>query len=485
MRRFLAILTAVIVIAGSLIPSYRSLAIEAIRTSISTEVEEVNKGDVVAVTLSVNRMPHIIKFEDLGVEYDNNSLTYLSYKISGTLTDRFAIVVEDDGSGNLNIDGLDEGTENYLNDKAQQADGGEEEVEDISFDSTEPVEICTFYFRVKAGSYDNVIFIMKEGGSFTNSGFERIDTIPESNCSISVSSGQSSDASLRSIKINGTTLPDFQSDIYEYYFNVAKDVTNAKIEVDQGNLMSTVNFSDTKLVFGDNVIYIDVISQDGTNSTQYKLNINRPSSFVQENASFVDKEGRLFFFAAVPDNVNIPNDFKESTTVINGYEVPCYSKEGVYPILVYVFDDEGYTGLYFCYKKTLEMTRYDVDKTFIISSTVMKIVAVPEGVEIPEGFKPLNFPVNDGIYEGYVNDQGKVIFYLQDEGGRADFYLYDSQSNYFSKYEPVDDKPEKTYRFFFWVCLIIAIVEAIVIILIVYIVRRFRKERVNPRPRRV
>ena len=492
MRRFLAVILSIAMILMLFSPARDSLAIEAIKLLLTTEEENVKRGDLIEVKLSVNRMPHILKFEDLGIDYDENSLSYVSYSISDSLAERFAVVVDDNGEGLLRISGNDEAAEDRARaaeyeaeaaDRAGDEDPGERV--DTSFDSTEPVEICSLLFRVKPGSYDTVSFVLEESGAFYNSGFERIDVTPDQACSFNVVSDLSNDAHLRSIKINGTALADFNPDVFEYYYNVPNEVGFADIEVEVENLLSEVSLSDTGLVFGDNVIYVDVLAQDGIASLQYKLTINRQEAYTRENASFFDNLGRLYYFVMPPEGLKLPKGFTISTTSINGYEVPCYVCDGVTPILVYVFDEEGYSGLYFLDKRNQVMRKYDPENTFINTSSVMSIAQVPEDIQVPDGYIEAKFPINGKDYDGYINDQGKVLLYLESETGHCAFYSYDFQSQYFRRYEPVDTRPEKTYKVLFRVCLLIAIFEAVVIILIVYFVRRFLKERVNPRPRRV
>ena len=484
MRKTFTAILSVCLLFVALFPSINVRAIEAIRLRLYADTDTVNRGDVLAVKLATNRMPHIISFENIGIDYDENSVSFMSYTISGAVSEDFAIIV-DDNDGSLKVSGNDESAENFANEWKLKADEDLPEQDDISFFSEEAVELCTLYFRVKVGSYDTLTFVLDEEGSFLNSKFEKIDTAVDENCSYNVTSDISSEAHLLGIKINGTALADFEPDTLEYTYNVSSEVANLKIDTELRNNLATVSMSDTRLVFGDNTITIEVTAQDGETVLQYLIYSNRQASYTQEGACFTDHAGQLFYFVSAPDDLELPRDFKESTTIINDFEVPCYVCEGVEQILLYVFDADGNTGMYFYDARTNKTYKYDPNTTFINKSSIMKVREVPPTVDIPEGFTEAVFPIDGGNYKGYVDSNGRSIIYLENEAGDADFYKYDFTGRFFSRYEPVDNRPEKTYHFLFTVCLFIAIIEAVAIILIVYFVRRLRKERVNPRPRRV
>ena len=84
-----------------------------------------------------------------------------------------------------------------------------------------------------------------------------------------------------------------------------------------------------------------------------------------------------------------------------------------------------------------------------------------------------------------VYKEGDFIVYLTDENGSRDFYYYDKLSGSISLYRFADKKAEILYSYLFDVFLVIAIIEAVIITITVYIVRRMVSERTNPRPKRV
>lgn len=486
MRKFISAFIVCVVMTITFFPALMLRADDTINLSIVSDTDSVNKGDILVVNLVADKMPNIVGFSNIAINYDDVSLTYETSTISNQLPDSFAVRIEANDDNTILVAGEDETVQDALKESMMSEDTEEEiEKEDIAFNSNGEVVLCTLYFRVKAAAYDFVSFSIDEGAEFTNSSFEQIPVAANPAFNFQVTSDVSTDARIVSLKVNGTALADFKPDSYIYALNVVKDVNYLDLEIEPGNIFSSITCSDLNLAFGDNLITIDVVAQDSVTSIQYKLVVNRQSSYLQEGANFMDKKGRIFSFVSAPADIVVPDGFFETTTYINNFEVPCYRSEGVRQVLIYVFDGEGNTGLFFYDPYDFTISKYDPETTIIRKSLVLNIVDVPKKVEIPESFIPAKFVYNGREYNGYVNPEGEVICYLQNESGKKMFYTYDYSSQTFIKYKAVDTRPEVMYKLLFNLCLGISIIEAMVIIFVVYFVRRFRKERINPRPRRV
>lgn len=487
MRKVISAFIACVVIIMLFFPALELRADDTIELSIVSETESVNKGDILAVYLVANIMPNIVGFSDIVIHYDDVSLTYESSNISSQLPESFAVSITA-ADGSIIVAGEDETAQAAINESlmAEDSEGSDEsEINDIAFRSDSEVVLCTLYFRVKASAYDFVSFSIDEEAVFTNSAFESVPVASNSSFSFPVTSDVSTDARIVSLKANGNAIGGFKPDGYIYALNVAKDINYLDLEIEPGNLFSSINHSDLNLAFGDNLITIDVIAQDGITSNQYKLVVNRQSSYLQEGANFIDKKGKIFSFVSAPADVKVPEGFFETTTHINNFEVPCYRCEGVRQVLIYVFDGEGNTGFFFYDPYDFTTSPYNPKTTIVRKSLVLNIVDVPKRVDIPESFIPAKFIYNGQEYSGYVNPKGEIICYMENESGKKMFYTYDYTSQTFIKYREVDTKSEAMYKFLFNLCLGVSIIEAMIIIFVVYVIRRFRKERINPRPRRV
>ena len=110
---------------------------------------------------------------------------------------------------------------------------------------------------------------------------------------------------------------------------------------------------------------------------------------------------------------------------------------------------------------------------------------VPADVILPDEFVPEEFDTGSMTLSGYSNQDGDFIIYLSDENGHNDFYYYDKADGSISLYRFADKKAERLYSFLFDVFLVLAIIEAVIITITVYIVRRMVSDRTNPKPKRV
>ena len=174
-----------------------------------------------------------------------------------------------------------------------------------------------------------------------------------------------------------------------------------------------------------------------------------------------------------------------TTRNINGYSVPAYVKDGVSSILLYLFDGSQSPGFYFYNSTAKTVTRYEPEKTLIETSSILKVKDVPADVVIPDEFSPDQFDTGSMVLSGYSNKDGDFIVYLTDENGNSDFYYYDKTNGSISLYRFANRKAELLYFYLFDVFLVIAIIEAAIITVTVYLLRRLVSDRTNPRPKRV
>ena len=236
---------------------------------------------------------------------------------------------------------------------------------------------------------------------------------------------------------------------------------------------------------GDNIVNVNVTAQDGISHMHYTIHVLRKESNVPEDASLVDFEGNTYTFLDAPDDISIPEGFTQTTRYINGYSVPAYVRDGVTSVLLYLFDGTQQPGFYFYNSTEKTVLRYDPENTLIESSAILKVVDVPSNSMLPDEFKPVDLDMGTIILHGYQNADGDFICYMADEGGNADFYYIDKTTGSISLYRFADKRAELLYSYLFDVFLVIAIIEAVIITITVYIVRKMVSERTTPRPKRV
>ena len=113
------------------------------------------------------------------------------------------------------------------------------------------------------------------------------------------------------------------------------------------------------------------------------------------------------------------------------------------------------------------------------------VKGLPENVQVPAGFVAATYDTGRIKLKGYVDKNSNFICFMTDENGVGDFYLYNPETGSFQIYRPADRRPEILYKYMFEVFLIIAIIEAVSLIITVYMVRRIIADKANPRPKRV
>ena len=448
-----------------------------ITVSLVSNKTNLGPGDLVSIDVVASSMPDISFFGPITFNFDADKAEYVYYE-HGKEVANFGFT-EIQKNGEITVTGTDRMTNT----------GGEIDDDDYSsmFNSEEPVVLFTIALRLfpdckgEVNCWISSIGDFKSGDSNVSARIGSVIKLPVTR------TGPSSDATIASLKVGGTTItPEFNPNITEYHCSVERSVSNVQISVVASNRWAAVVIKNNQqLVLGDNVVEIIVTAQDGQNRMVYTIHVNQRESNIPENSSLVDVEGKTYTFLDVPEEVSVPEGFYLTTKTINGYSVPAYVKDGVSSVLLYLFDGTKTPGMYFYNSDTKTVIPYELDNTVIMGSAILKRADVPAELTIPNEFKPATFDTGNGILSGYENSDGDFICYLADDSGNKDFYYYDKGTGAFSRYRFADKRAELLYSYLFDVFLVIAIIEAVIITITVYIVRRMVSDRTNPRPKRV
>lgn len=446
--------------------------------SAVTKQTDIGPGDILIIDVVASRMPGITEFGPIQFMFDSNQADYISCEHGKELTNY--VFYETKVDGNLTVTGVDQMTGIGTGD-----DG--EEVVTSSFYSEDEVILFSVMLRLfpeSSGDFNCWIsgtgdFVMPGGTASVKTGSGV--TIPIKR------TGLSSDATIASLKIRGATItPEFNPNITDYSCSVERSVTEVQVNVIASNLWAAVIIDGNQhLSKGENIVSINVTAQDGSSHMRYTVHVEQRESDVPSDASLVDLDGNTYTFLDAPNDVSIPEGFTQTTRYINGYNVPVYVREGVTSILLYLFDGTQSPGFYFYNSSAKTVRRYEPEITIIETSSILKVTEVPSGVVIPEEFAPESFDTGLMVLSGYSNKDGDFIVYLSDENGNNDFYYYDKTDGSVSLYRFADKKAERLYSYLFDVFLVLAIIEAVIITITVYIIKRMVSDRTNPRPKRV
>ncbi|MBQ1739113.1 MAG: cadherin-like beta sandwich domain-containing protein [Clostridiales bacterium] len=449
-----------------------------IMVSLDSNSSNLGPGDIVLIDVLANKMPGITEFGPIKFCFDADKAEYISLEMGKELVNYLHNETPEPGEITINV------MDKMMN---SDTEGSSDDESSSSLYSDDQVVLFTIALRLFPDCRGEVNCWLSELGEF-KAGDTTVEARIGSGLKLPiVRTGPSSDATIAQLKVRGTSItPEFNPNITEYHCSVERSVKEVQISVLASNRWAAVVITgNQQFVLGDNAVKIDVTAQDGINHMVYTIHVVRRESNIPENSSLVDGEGKTYTFLDIPEEVSVPEGFYQTTKTINGYSVPVYVKDGVASVLLYLFDGTRSPGLYFYNINAKTVTPYEIDKTVIKESGILKVVDVPPEIVIPDEFKPATYDTGTIILSGYENEKGEFICYLSDDSGNRDFYYYEKSTGAISRYRFADKKAELLYSYLFDVFLVIAIIEAVIITITVYIVRRMVSDRTNPRPKRV
>ena len=470
---FLAVLCCLTHMNGIKVNAEPEVVVSAV-----TKSTDIGPGDLLIVNVVANNFPGVTDFGPIVFNFDADKAEYVSFEQGKDLSNYvFNETLED---GTLTVLGMDQMMSVIV-------DENEEDIMTSSFSSDNQVTLFTILLRIYPESKGEINCWLSSIGDFKT---------PNGNVSSRIGSGItvpirrasiSSDATIAFLKVRGTSItPEFNPNITDYSCSVERSVSEVQVSVTTNNLWAAVVINGNQdLNLGDNVVSIDVTAQDGVSRMHYTIHVTRKESNIPDNASLVDVAGNTYTFLDFPEDIEVPAGFTQTMRYINGYSVPVYAKEGVSSVILYLFDGNQSPGFYFYNIDAKTVLRYDPENTMIQTSKVLKMVEVPSEIKIPDEFKPAAYDTGSMMLYGYANEEGDFICYLSDENGNADFYHINQTDGSINLYRFADKKAELLYSYLFDVFLVITIIEAVIITITVYIVRRLVSDRTNPRPKRV
>ena len=235
---------------------------------------------------------------------------------------------------------------------------------------------------------------------------------------------------LKSLSVEGYDLtPEFNKDTLEYSLDL--DSTIEKINISASVEDKTASVSGTgekELIEGENIIELVVTAQNG-NTRKYVIKAN-----VKElnpiNVKIGDKNYTVVKRKKV---LTIPDNFTETTVVINDEEIPAFYNEITKYTVVGLRDEEGKIDLYLY---DLDSGKYTLYQELNFNSNKLFLLDVPN--KIPEGLKKVKITVNEEKINAYKFDYSDIyyiIYGMNLNTGNKDFYMYDSEEHTIQRYD--------------------------------------------------
>ena len=235
---------------------------------------------------------------------------------------------------------------------------------------------------------------------------------------------------LKELSVDGHEIsPKFDKNTLEY--SVELDSTVEKINISAKVEDKTANVSGTgekELIEGENVIDIVVTAQNG-NTRKYVLKAN----VKEQNPINVKTNGKNYTVVKRKKVLTIPDNFTETTVIINNEEIPAFYNEITKYTVVGLRDEEGKVEL-FLYD--LDSGKYTLYQELSFNSNKLFLLDVPN--KMPEGLKKVKIAVNDKKINAYKFDYSDIyyiIYGMNLNTGNKDFYMYDSEEHTIQRYD--------------------------------------------------
>ncbi|NLW88260.1 MAG: hypothetical protein GXY43_00835 [Clostridiaceae bacterium] len=459
-------------------------AATAVTIGLNADTDIVEAGDTISVDVVVDTFPRLIRFGPIEMQFDSSSVSFAGMDRGEDMPSTFSID-HSASTGVIAITGVDSTVENQIlsNQTAPTADAEGNPIsppEDPSMNRTESTVLCRLYFVVLESSKAELRFWISNAAGFINSSFETLSIHTESPISIPVQTVVSTDAYLSMLEIDGATLsPDFNPMIFEYSASVPRSVTDLVINAVPSSLSSQVYITgNTALTLGENRIRISVLAQDMKTTLEYVVLLTRESSFVPPGAKITDPNGETFLFADFPENLALPSDFYQSEILLNGLKVPAFRMDGMRDVLLYLTSASGETGLYVYSPISGAVLKFNSDDVFFRLSQLLTVVPIPDGIIPPEGFEPDTVLFRGQSVPGYTSADGRTrILYMQDDTGKARFYVVDTKNNDLYPFTAQKKEDTSLFQVLFITFLVLSVAEAAMLAIVIFQVRK-RKPRV-------
>lgn len=276
---------------------------------------------------------------------------------------------------------------------------------------------------------------------------------------------------LSSLSVEGFNLNEsFSKDITSYTLSVPSTTEKINITGTVEDAKSSVSgLGEKEVTEGENKFEIKVTAQNGGVKT-YTLVVN-VEDLNPIKVLINDKEYTIIKRASA---LTIPTTYEESTTNIDGVDIPSFTSTITNFTLVGLKDSEGNSGLYIY--KDGKYTKYEEIKTsavtlFPISSNNEIKYFTKEEIEI-NGIK-----VNAYKYKN--NNDFYLLYGVNIETGKEELYYYDTSNNLLAKYDEnlINDLSKKLDNYLLIIIVLASETLLLVLILLITSIKKNKKKK--------
>lgn len=234
---------------------------------------------------------------------------------------------------------------------------------------------------------------------------------------------------LKSLSVDGYELsPTFDKETLEYTVELDSTVESIKVNASvEDSTASLIGGGEISVVEGSNTIELVVTAQNG-NTRTYKITAN-----VKEiNPINVEVNNKKYTVVKRKSALSAPDNFTETTVVINNEEIPAFYNEITDYTVVGLKDEEGIVELFIYDLDSGKYTKYqelnfNSNKIFLL-----------DAVDVPKGLKETTITINEKEVKAYKFDDNSVyyiVYGINLNTGNKDFYMYDSEEYTIQRYD--------------------------------------------------
>ena len=233
----------------------------------------------------------------------------------------------------------------------------------------------------------------------------------------------SGDNGLASLGVDGKELsPAFNRDTLEYSVELEPDTTSINISASPSHGGASIIGSGVReVVDGENRLEIVVTAENGSKRT-YVLN----ASVKEYNPIKQKVDGKEYTVVRKKSLLKAPENYTETTTMINGEEVPAFTSDVTKYTLVGLRNESGNINLY-VYKDS----SYTLYNEYNFNKVILYPIEMPIDL-VPSGYEKSKIIYNDNELFAYkINELSHfaILYGMNVETGEEHIYMYDEEED--------------------------------------------------------
>lgn len=279
---------------------------------------------------------------------------------------------------------------------------------------------------------------------------------------------KSNDNNLKSLSVTGYELsPEFDKDIQVYKATIPEGTKNIEVKATANSPYAKVaGNGNIELEDGTNTINIVVTSETGSEKI-YTINID----VKDENPINVSVNNREYTVVKLKEHLTKPETFEESTTTIEGYEIPTFINDKANITLVGLKNEDGIINL-FEYKNG-EYSKFN-------EMNLDNLLLIPVPLEKELDFTKGKVNINGEEIECYKYSENSDFVIINAKSlvdGNTSYYLYDTENNTAIRYDKeLVSTSKDTLKLYTYVIIAFGSTSALMLIIIICLLHSSKKK---------